>query len=67
MDAHRPWLERFGNAIASGGWGAYVNFLEDGSRIEEAYPPKTLARLREVKRRYDPENLFKLNANIAPA
>jgi FAD/FMN-containing dehydrogenase len=48
--------------------GAYVNFLADDGegRLREAYPDATLARLRAVKRRYDPANLFRLNQNIAP-
>ena len=32
-----------------------------------AYPPATLERLAEVKRRYDPNNLFRLNLNVQPA
>ena len=36
-------------------------------RIREAYPQATMERLREVKRRYDPENLFRINHNIPPA
>jgi hypothetical protein len=31
------------------------------------YPPATLARLREVKRTWDPGNLFRRNHNILPA
>ncbi len=47
---------------------AYVNFLADEGEagIDAAYPPETLARLRSVKRRYDPENVFRLNQNITP-
>ena len=47
----------------------YVNFLSDqgDERVEDAYPAQTLARLSAIKRRYDPENLFRLNANIKPA
>ena len=31
-----------------------------------AYPPETLARLIDVKRRYDPDNLLRSNLNIRP-
>jgi FAD/FMN-containing dehydrogenase len=31
-----------------------------------AYPPATLERLAEVKRRYDPDNVFRLNVNVTP-
>lgn len=49
--------------------GAYVNFLGDEGveRVPDDYTPATLARLVEIKRRYDPDNAFRLNANIAPA
>jgi FAD/FMN-containing dehydrogenase len=48
--------------------GVYVNFLgEEGeARVREAYPGDTWDRLAEVKRRYDPANLFRLNQNIEP-
>jgi hypothetical protein len=48
--------------------GTYVNFLteEEGSeRIKAAYG-KNHARLVELKTRWDPTNLFRLNKNIAP-
>jgi FAD/FMN-containing dehydrogenase len=38
---------------------------EDEARA--AYPGPTWDRLRELKRRYDPDNLFRLNHNIPPA
>ncbi|MBK8083717.1 MAG: FAD-binding oxidoreductase [Devosia sp.] len=48
---------------------AYVNFLaqEGATGLAAAYPAATWQRLREIKRRYDPENLFRLNQNIPPA
>ena len=48
--------------------GAYVNFMmEEGvGRIEATYGPN-YARLRQVKARYDPGNLFRVNQNIEPA
>ena len=35
--------------------------------VERMYPPATLARLRDVKRTWDPGNLFRRNHNIPPA
>ena len=46
--------------------GVYVNTLTDET-IHRAYPPEKLARLRELKRRYDPDNVFHLNHNISPS
>ena len=48
---------------------AYVNFLgiEGGQGLRAAYPGSTWDRLRQVKAKYDPENLFRLNQNIPPA
>jgi FAD/FMN-containing dehydrogenase len=48
--------------------GVYVNFLtaDEGDRVASAYGPN-LKRLAEVKRTYDPENLFRMNQNIKPA
>jgi FAD binding domain/Berberine and berberine like len=47
---------------------AYVNFLaaDDQGGVRAAYGDN-YDRLAEVKRRYDPENLFRLNQNIRPA
>lgn len=47
--------------------GAYVNYLDDDdtNRVRAAYGPN-YDRLSDLKRRYDPENLFHLNQNIPP-
>jgi FAD/FMN-containing dehydrogenase len=46
----------------------YVNFLmEEGEeRIRWAYGAKKYDRLKALKRKYDPNNLFRLNQNIKP-
>jgi hypothetical protein len=63
------WVRGFAAALQQGDTGAYVNFLaEDGpERIHAAYPGATFDRLQSIKRRYDPNNLFRLNNNVAPA
>jgi FAD/FMN-containing dehydrogenase len=47
--------------------GAYVNFMmEEGqSRVEATYGDN-YERLVQIKKRYDPDNLFKINQNINP-
>jgi FAD/FMN-containing dehydrogenase len=66
---HEAWASSQTTALSGGApTPAYVGFLgdegEDGTR--RAYPPATLERLAEVKRRYDPDNLFRLNSNVRP-
>jgi FAD/FMN-containing dehydrogenase len=48
--------------------GTYAGFSRepDGEDPALLYPPKTLARLVELKRTFDPENLFRRNHNIRP-
>jgi len=63
---HEAWVDGFAREIQRGPAGAYVNFLGDEgeARVRQAYPDGTWERLAEVKRRYDPTNLFRLNQNI---
>ena len=66
---HEAWVSNLASLLGRGETGAYVNFLVDEgeARIREAYPGSTWDRLRAVKARYDPTNLFRLNQNIPPA
>jgi FAD/FMN-containing dehydrogenase len=68
-ETHEAWVENLAKILSDGGQEAYVNFLGDvdEDRVRQAYPAATWERLREIKRRYDPENLFRLNQNIPPA
>jgi FAD/FMN-containing dehydrogenase len=65
---HRRWVRSLTDAIRHLAKGAYPNFLDaaDEPRLHEAYPAGTYRRLAEVKRRYDPTNLFHRNLNVRP-
>jgi FAD/FMN-containing dehydrogenase len=47
----------------------YLNFIGDEglTRVESAYGPEKYARLRKIKRVWDPDNVFRHNQNIPPA
>jgi hypothetical protein len=49
--------------------GLYLSFETDlrAERLERAFPPSVLARLRRLKRQVDPGNLLRDNFNIDPA
>ena len=63
------WLDAFAESLRGADEDAYVNFLGDEGpeRARAAYPGETWSRLREVKRRYDPDNVFRVNHNVPPA
>jgi FAD/FMN-containing dehydrogenase len=69
-EAHDGWAagltESLGGADGNGG---YVGFLGDVDEetIRAAYPGGHWERLRGLKRRYDPDNVFRTNHNIPPA
>ncbi len=68
-ERHVEWTRTFWHEMqpfSSG--GVYVNFLSEGegdARIRAAYPG-SYERLVEIKRKYDPMNLFRMNQNIKP-
>jgi hypothetical protein len=63
------WVTELAGALDQGDDAAYVNFQTDTSDtgVRRAYPDATWQRLREIKLRYDPGNLFHVNHNVAPA
>jgi FAD/FMN-containing dehydrogenase len=67
-ERRQAWVDALAAALQQGDDGAYVNFLGDEGpeRVRQAYPGPTWDRLVEVKRRYDPDNLFRRNQNIPP-
>ncbi|MEP6753524.1 MAG: FAD-binding oxidoreductase [Candidatus Dormiibacterota bacterium] len=69
-EANRDWARRFALDLERlGGSASYVNFLSEpvaGTRPRAVYGGPKHERLTDVKRRYDPSNLFRLNQNITP-
>ena len=65
---HEVWATNFAGALQQTDKGAYVNFLsaEGADALRAAYPSETLRRLAAIKAKYDPTNLFRVNANIVP-
>jgi FAD/FMN-containing dehydrogenase len=62
------WVRDYSEAIAPySEEGGYINFMDadDNKRVRANYGAN-YARLVDVKRKYDPDNLFKVNQNIAP-
>ena len=68
FERERAWARACWTDLAAHRAGAYVNWLMDegGASVREAYGEERYARLRAVKRRYDHENVFRLNQNIPP-
>ena len=66
---HDAWVTKFAETLRQGDTGSYVNFMADEGeeRVRAAYPGATWDRLATIKRRYDPNNLFRRNQNIPPA
>jgi Berberine and berberine like len=45
--------------------GRYLNFAEQPADVEAMFPAGTLPRLREVKAKYDPDNVIRANHEIS--
>ncbi|WP_062529387.1 FAD-binding oxidoreductase [Demequina rhizosphaerae] len=72
LDEVRDWVRASAEAarLLEGAGGTYLNFVGDDAadrRVVDQQFGGNLARLREVKKAYDPGNLFRVNNNIPPA
>ncbi|MEA2606419.1 MAG: hypothetical protein QOI00_1176 [Chloroflexota bacterium] len=70
-ERQRDWARRTADAIGvssltGAGYGNYATDDESAARILAGFGPERMARLRSVKRRYDPGNAFCFNHNITP-
>ena len=69
--AQIEWARRFAGALTPGSAGAsYVNYMnadEPSERVRLAYGDAKFDRLRQIKKRHDPDNIFRFNQNILPA
>jgi FAD/FMN-containing dehydrogenase len=66
-DRHLAWVNEVTEAMqpfATG--GVYLNFMADEDRVPAGYGAGKYERLVELKRKYDPENVFRFNQNISP-
>ena len=66
---HVAWARQLADTLRHGDPAAYVGFManEGPARVREAYPDATYLRLARIKRRYDPDNVFRMNQNVLPA
>lgn len=65
---HIAWARELFAAVQPFATGVYVNNLgvEGAGRVRAAYAPETYERLVALKTAYDPDNVFRLNQNVAP-
>jgi FAD/FMN-containing dehydrogenase len=66
---HITWARDFFAAMQPYSTGVYVNNLgvEGAERVRAAYAPETYERLVALKDAHDPQNVFRLNQNVAPS
>lgn len=65
----RDWVRHFWSDLEPWHQGVYVNFLGDegAERVRQSYGGPKYARLQGLKRKYDPDNFFRMNQNVPPS
>jgi hypothetical protein len=70
FDEERQWVRDLWSALEEWHTSVYVNFLsgaEEGEeRVRAAYGAEKYDRLKTLKRKWDPDNFFRINQNIPP-
>jgi FAD/FMN-containing dehydrogenase len=68
FDEEREWSRSLWTALSPYHTSVYVNFLMDEGedRVRQAYGARKYDRLKALKRKYDPDNFFRMNQNIPP-
>jgi hypothetical protein len=67
-ERHITWVRQTWEAMQPFSTGGYVNFMSDepADRLRAVYGTEKYERLVALKRRYDPDNVFRHNQNITP-
>ena len=68
-DKHINWVKEFSQAVQPFATGnLYLNFMTDSGedRVKAAFGAEKYSRLVQLKNKYDPKNLFRINQNIKP-
>lgn len=70
LATERAWVRSLWQALLphASEFGGYVNCMADcdENSVQVAYGPAKYQRLARIKARYDPDNVFRTNANIKP-
>jgi hypothetical protein len=68
--SNRAWVRAFTDSLSAwarpAGFPNFIAEANDAAGVRSAYGAERYARLVEVKERWDPENVFRLNHNIVP-
>ena len=66
-DRYLDWIKNFRNELKDGGYieGAFINFVDRELPLKDYYGDN-FDKLKEIKAKYDPENVFRFEMSIPP-